>query len=100
MIITSSSPSSGAILRGADKEDAQLRQVAKNFEEVLTGTLLKQGMESAKALADNEDGEASSGAWKDMAWEQMSQHVARNMDGGLADAIYQSLKMQQQGAQS
>ncbi len=96
MIITASSPSSGAILRGTDKEDAQLRQVAKNFEEVLTGTLLKQGMESAKALADNEE-EASSGAWKDMAWEQLSKHVASNMDGGLADAIYQSLKMQQGG---
>lgn len=97
MIISSSSPSSGAVLRTADPEDAKLREVAKNFEEVLMGTLLKQGMESTKALSDNEDGTASSGAWRDMAWEQMNKHVATNLNGGLADAIYQSLKMRQGG---
>ncbi|MEN9359448.1 MAG: hypothetical protein RL095_983 [Verrucomicrobiota bacterium] len=97
MIISASSPNSTAMTRSAGPEDAQLRQVAKNFEEVLIGTLLKQGMESVKALAEKEDGEASSSAWKEMAWEQMNKHVASNMDGGLADAIYQSLKMKQGG---
>lgn len=75
------------------KEDRELRQVSKEFEAVLIKTMVKEGFQSARKLGNSEeDQDKGSSQFMDMAYEQMADHMAKNIGFGLSDTIYESLK--------
>ncbi len=74
-----------------DKEDVALRQACLQFEEVFTATLLKKGLtQAAEAWGDEEEG--ANTAYKEMAFEQMAQHLGGMHLLGLADTLYSQIK--------
>ena len=78
--------------RQFQKKDNELRQVSKEFEAMLVKTMVKQGFQSARKLGGDDEGDHGSKQFMDMAYDQMSDHMARNVGFGLSDAIYESLK--------
>ena len=74
------------------REDKELRQVSKEFEAMLVKTMVKQGFSSARKLGDDENSDHGSKQFTDMAYDQMADHLARNVGFGISDAIYESLK--------
>lgn len=74
------------------KKDQELRQVSKEFEAMLVKTMVKQGFQSARKLGDDSNSDNGSKQFMDMAYDQMADHMARNVGFGLSDSIYESLK--------
>ena len=74
------------------REDDELRRVSKEFEAMLVKTMVKQGFKSAHNLGDDSDSDHGSKQFMDMAYEQMAEHMSKNIGMGLSDAIYESLK--------
>ena len=68
----------------------ELRTATLEFETMMVAQIMKQGLKSARQIADNE-GE-SSNAYMDMAYDQMAEHLGRNSSLGLGEAIYENLK--------
>lgn len=76
------------------KKDQELREISKEFEAMLVKTMVKQGFQSARKLGDDSDADNGSKQFTDMAYDQMANHMAKNVGFGLSDAIYQNLKQQ------
>ena len=74
------------------KKDLELKQVTKEFEAMLVKTMVKQGFKSARNLGDDSDSDHGSKQFMDMAYDQMAEHMAKNVGLGISDAIYESLK--------
>jgi Rod binding domain-containing protein len=73
----------------------QLKEACQEFEAVLTGIILKEGMQSAQEMSKVEgssDEDRGSQMYKDMAYEQMAYYVGKNGMLGLGETIYNSLE--------
>jgi len=78
--------------RQYQKEDAELRRVSKEFEGIMVRTMIKEGFQSARKMGEDEDSDEGSNQFMDMAYDQMADHMAKNVGFGLSDVIYESLK--------
>lgn len=74
------------------QKDRELRQVSKEFEAMLVKTMVKQGFKSARNLGDDSNADNGSKQFMDMAYDQMAEHMAKNVGLGISDSIYESLK--------
>lgn len=82
------------------KTDAQLKQACRDFEAVMTGILMKEGLRSAQQSSFASDGDDersnSSKQYTEMANEQIGAFVGKSGLLGIGDYLYKSMKTQMQ----
>ncbi|MCM8529567.1 MAG: hypothetical protein NE330_00275 [Lentisphaeraceae bacterium] len=71
-------------------KEKELRKVVDDFESILVTKMVKQGLKTAREINDTE--EDSSGKYMDMAYDQFSTYMGENMNLGLADSLFESMK--------
>lgn len=74
---------------------AKLKAACQEFEAVLTSIILKEGMQTAKKMGEEEgspDRDNGGQMYMDMAHEQMAYYVGKNGMLGLGETIYNSLE--------
>lgn len=71
----------------------QLEAVSKEFEAVLTATLLKEGLSSAKSMNPDE----GDSTYKEFAYEQLAYHIGRQNVLNLSQQLTQQLNAIQPG---
>jgi len=77
----------------ARPNEAQLRQVAREFEAVLVAAMLKEGLKSASQTSV--DGDSGGGStYMEMTCEQLAAFIGRQGVLGIADQIVKSLTLE------
>ncbi|MCM8535829.1 MAG: hypothetical protein NE334_07835 [Lentisphaeraceae bacterium] len=71
-------------------KEKELRKVVDDFESILVTKMVKQGLKTAKEI--NDTAEDSSAKYMDMAYDQFSTYMGENMNLGLADSLFESMK--------
>jgi Rod binding domain-containing protein len=71
-------------------KEGELREAAKGFEAILVTMMFKKGMQNARDISETED--ESANQFMDMAYEQIAEHISKNVNMGLSDSIYENLK--------
>ena len=77
-------------------EDMELRKATTEFEAVLTSTIMKEGLNSAMQMNDDERDNGSK-TYMEIANEQISLFVGRSGMIGLGDQLYRDIKLRQNG---
>lgn len=79
-------------MRAVDPEDAQRRQVAKNFEGVFVRQIMDRMKETVDEFeADDEEKDGSTEQIKGIFWSFLGDAVAENGGFGLWEHIYKSM---------
>ena len=80
----------------AAARDQQLRDSCTEFEAVLTSTILKEGLNAAMEMND-EDRDNGSKTYMELANEQMAMFVGRTGMMGIGEQIYNQVKLREGG---
>jgi Rod binding domain-containing protein len=77
--------------------DGQLDRVSRDFEAVLTATMLKQGLSQTSLRWDDGEEDQSANTFKDFAFEQIAHVVGRQGVLGISDRIKEQLRRLEEG---
>ena len=72
--------------------DPELMEVSRQFEAVFMSHMLRDGFKAAENFKSEDDQDAGSKSYKEMAHSQLANYVGAHSNSGLAEAIYRSLK--------
>lgn len=70
---------------GKTNSDA-LREVARDFEAVLTAAIFKESLRASGQIAEKE-GSGGTEGYRELAWQQLAYHIGRQGILGIADRI-------------
>ena len=76
----------------ATAADGEIERVSREFEAVLTATMLKQGLSETSLRWDQEDEDQSTDTFKAFAYEQIAYAVGQQGVLGMADQIKEQLR--------
>lgn len=91
MDIASISQIAGEVEMGTEKERATLKAACEQFEGMLLGMVLKDGLKSGVL---DEEGDHSAAVMQDFAVEQMARSLSAGGRVGIADMLYRQMTMQ------
>jgi Rod binding domain-containing protein len=72
------------------EQERQLRQVAEEFEAVLTATMLKEGLKGTDD-AGGDSSDSGGSTYMDMTYQQLAYFIGRQGVLGIADQIVESV---------
>lgn len=71
-------------------KEKELYDAAKGFETMLVTNMVKSGFKTAREISASDDEKPNQ--FMDMAYDQLAKHMGENMNLGLAEMIYNSMK--------
>jgi Rod binding domain-containing protein len=77
-------------------KDMELKNACTEFEAVLTSTILKEGLNSAMKMNDD-DRDNGCKTYMEIANEQMAMHVGRSGMLGIGKTMYEQMKLRAGG---
>jgi len=77
--------------------DRELERISKDFEAVLTATMLKQGLSESSVRWDEGDEDQSGNTFKEFAYEQIAYAVGQQGVLGISDQIRDQLRSLKEG---